>query len=86
MKQIVFFVNDLDFLSHRMVIDLALIDRGFGVPIDVWLKGPLREWVEGLLSEQRLREEGFFDPVQVRKMWGGMLLANGVGIINCGMC
>jgi asparagine synthase (glutamine-hydrolysing) len=47
---------------------------GFGFPIGEWLKGPLREWAEDLLSPVRLKEEGFFDPKIVRQAWHDHLI------------
>lgn len=49
-----------------------LVERpkaGFGVPIEAWLRGPLREWAEDLLDERRLRSEGFLNPAPVLRAW-----------------
>lgn len=58
-------------LLHRYV-PRELVERpkmGFSVPIDAWLRGPLREWAETYLSVDRIRAEGFLDAGVVRQTW-----------------
>jgi asparagine synthase (glutamine-hydrolysing) len=43
--------------------------RGFGMPVDRWLRGPLRGWAEELLAEPLLRRQGLLDAGRVRRVW-----------------
>lgn len=42
---------------------------GFGAPIETWLRGPLREWAENLINENRLKQEGYFNCHLVTQKW-----------------
>lgn len=42
---------------------------GFGIPLNVWLRGPLRAWADTLLAPDLLSDDGFFKPKSVRYMW-----------------
>jgi asparagine synthase (glutamine-hydrolysing) len=65
--------------TKRVLRDIAyrhvprhLLERpksGFAVPIDSWLRGPLRDWAESLLSPARLRADGLLNPEPVRRVW-----------------
>ncbi len=49
-----------------------LIDRpkaGFAIPVGLWLRGPLRDWAEELLSPAALAAEGLFDVAVIRARW-----------------
>ncbi|MDP3562003.1 MAG: asparagine synthase (glutamine-hydrolyzing) [Legionellaceae bacterium] len=49
-----------------------LFDRpkmGFGIPLDMWLRGPLRDWAENLLNKNTLTQQGFLNPDPILKKW-----------------
>ena len=43
--------------------------KGFSVPLGSWLRGPLRDWTEALIDEQRLTREGYFDARLIKQTW-----------------
>lgn len=62
-------------LLYRYV-PAEIVDRpkmGFTVPVDAWLRGPLREWAESLLDANAIRDEGVFDAAALRAAWQDFL-------------
>jgi asparagine synthase (glutamine-hydrolysing) len=58
----------------------SLVERpkmGFGIPLDQWLRGPLREWAGDLLCEDRLRREGYLQPEAITRTWQAHLRGQG---------
>ncbi|MEQ8983455.1 MAG: asparagine synthase-related protein, partial [Deltaproteobacteria bacterium] len=49
-----------------------IIDRpkkGFGVPIGMWLRGPLKDMAAGLLAAPKIAKEGLLDPTEVTRLF-----------------
>ena len=42
---------------------------GFGLPLDIWLRGPLKDYASSMLSEKKLIEDEFIDQQKVSKIW-----------------
>ena len=42
---------------------------GFGMPVGEWLRGPLRDWAEALLTPTALAKDGLIDPAPIRARW-----------------
>ncbi|WP_026657501.1 asparagine synthase (glutamine-hydrolyzing) [Butyrivibrio sp. AC2005] len=44
--------------------------KGFSIPIEKWLKeSELRDWAEGLLNKEKIRQQGILDPDVVERIW-----------------
>ncbi len=44
--------------------------KGFSIPIEKWLlDSDLRDWAEGLLNKEKIRQQGILDPDVVEKIW-----------------
>ena len=53
-------------------VPAELVERpkmGFGVPVDLWLRGPLREWAEELMAPETLGRHGLLSVEPIRKKW-----------------
>jgi asparagine synthase (glutamine-hydrolysing) len=57
-------------------VPASLFERpksGFAIPISDWLRGPLRDWAEDLLSEDALGRSGLLEPLPIRQAWASHL-------------
>jgi asparagine synthase (glutamine-hydrolysing) len=57
-----------------------LVERpkmGFGIPVEAWLRGPLRGWAENLLDPVRLRQEGLLNGELIRGSWENFIAGRG---------
>jgi asparagine synthase (glutamine-hydrolysing) len=60
----------------------ALVERpkmGFSVPIDRWLRGPLKGWASDLLAPDELAKTGLLNPQSIIESWEGLQLGRSAG-------
>lgn len=43
--------------------------KGFSVPLEHWLRGPLKEWAYELIKKEKIIEQGYFNYDEVAKKW-----------------
>ena len=61
-------------------VPAPLMDRpkmGFAIPLESWLRGPLREWASELLDERRVRDQGFLNADVVAQEWRQLCAGGG---------
>lgn len=54
------------------LIPRELIERpkmGFGVPVGSWINGPLKDWANSLLTEEKLNRDGLLNTKLIRDRW-----------------
>jgi asparagine synthase (glutamine-hydrolysing) len=59
--------NLLDRYVPRNLIERP--KQGFGVPINQWLRGPLRDWAEALLDPSTMRQQGYLHTEFIQRKW-----------------
>ena len=56
----------------QQYVPARLVERpktGFAVPLDTWLRGPLRDWAEALLNHDRIKRDGLLNAAPIRRKW-----------------
>jgi asparagine synthase (glutamine-hydrolysing) len=51
--------------------------QGFAVPLEDWLRGPLRDWAENLLAPEKLASHGLLKPEPIRGCWEALQKGQG---------
>ena len=50
--------------------------RGFGIPLAKWMRGPLKDWINDLLSKEMIERDGYLNSENVYKLWEEHLSEN----------
>ena len=50
--------------------------QGFGIPIEDWIRGPLKEWSEELLLGNSIRNQNIFSSERIKIIWDDHLNKN----------
>jgi asparagine synthase (glutamine-hydrolysing) len=56
----------------KKLLPRELFDRpkmGFGAPIGIWLKGPLKDWANELLSPENINKYALLNSDRVQEIW-----------------
>lgn len=56
----------------KKYIPVQLIERpkmGFALPIDQWLRGPLKDWANFLLDKNEMLKDGILNPLPIHQKW-----------------
>ena len=60
-------------------VPMKLLERpktGFGIPIEHWLRGPLKDWAMSLLDKNEINADGFFNHDHISQKWDEHLSGN----------
>lgn len=58
-------------IAHRH-IPSQILDRpkmGFGIPLNEWLRGPLKDWASALLDPARIKADGYLNAELIATTW-----------------